>query len=136
VIRAFSRPQALLRRCDTPLLMAATSRAIDLAEAHGWSAATLTGVSYGLKAVLDGHNGDNPVPLSQVRRQVRPRRHSSATRIAEVLAELELLRDDTTAAIRAWIDHSSSALPAGFRRDIRAWLVVLLDGDARTRPRS
>ncbi|HEV8279278.1 MAG TPA: site-specific integrase [Streptosporangiaceae bacterium] len=129
-------PEALLRRCDTPLLMAATCRAIDLAEAHGWSAATLTGVFYGLKAVLDGHTGDNPVPLSQVRRQVRPRRHSSATRIAEVLAELELLRDDTTAAIRAWIDHSSSALPAGFRRDIRAWLVVLLDGDARTRPRS
>ena len=27
-------------------------------------------------------------------------------------------------------------LPAGFRSDIRAWLVVLLDGDARTRSRS
>ena len=29
-----------------------------------------------------------------------------------------------------------SELPAGFRRDIRAWLVVLLGGDARTRSRS
>jgi integrase len=116
--------------------MAATCRAIDLAEAHGWSAATLTGVFHGLKAVLGGPNGGNPVPLSQIRRQMRPRRHSSATRIAEVLAELDLLHDDTTAAIRAWIGHSTRALPAGFRHDIRAWLVVLLDGGARTRPRS
>jgi hypothetical protein len=32
--------------------------------------------------------------------------------------------------------NTVSELPAGFRRDIRAWLVVLLDGDARTRSRS
>ena len=36
--------QMLLRRCDSPLLLAATGHAIDLAEARGWSAATLTGV--------------------------------------------------------------------------------------------
>jgi integrase len=67
---------------------------------------------------------------------VRPRRHSSASRIAEVLAELGLLHDDNAAAIRAWIDRRTGELPAGFRSDIRAWLVVLLDGEARTRPRS
>jgi integrase len=128
--------QMLLRRRGSPLLLAATGHAIDLAEARGWSAATLTGVFYGLKAVLEGHSGDEPVPLTQVRWRVQSRRHSSATRIAEVLAEMELLHDDTTAAIRAWIDHSTSELPAGFRRDIHAWLTVLLDGDARTRPRS
>jgi len=129
-------PEMLIQRCDTPLLLAATRCAIALAEAHGWSLATVTGVFYGLKAVLDGHTGDDPVLLSQVRQRVRPRSHSSATRIAEVLAELELLRDDTTAAIRTWIDRGTGELPAGFRRDIRAWLVVLLDGDARARPRS
>src|SRR5262249_21122325 len=37
---------------------------------------------------------------------------------------------------RPWIGHSTSELPAGFRGDIHAWLPVLLDGDARTRPRS
>ena len=129
-------PQMLLQRCDTPLLLAATRCAIGLAEARGWSAATIAGVFYGLKAVLDGHTGDGAVPLSQVRQRVRPRSHSSATRIAEVLAELEMLHDDTTAAIRAWIDRRTGELPAGFGRDVRAWLVVLLDGDARTRPRS
>jgi hypothetical protein len=126
----------LMQRCDTPLLLAATRSAIVLAEARGWSAATTTGVFYGLKAVLDGHTGDDPVPLSQVRQRVRPRSHSSATRIAEVLAELDLLHDDTTAAIRTWIDRRTGELPAGFRRDIRSWLVVLLDGDTRSRPRS
>jgi hypothetical protein len=128
--------QTLLRRCDSPLLLAATGHAIDLAEARGWSAATFTGVFYGLRAVLEGHSGDEPVPLTQVRQRVPPRSHSSAIRIAEVLAELELLQDDTTAAIRAWIDRRTGELPAGFRRDVRAWLMVLLNGDARSRPRS
>src|SRR5205823_6391814 len=109
--------EMLIQRCDTPLLLAATRCAIVLAEARGWSAATTTGVFYGLKAVLDGHTGDDAVPLSQVRQRVRPRSHSSATRIAEVLAEMELLHDDTTAAIRTWIDRRAGELPAGFRRD-------------------
>jgi hypothetical protein len=127
-------PEMLVRRCDTPLLLAATRCAIVLAEARGWSAATTTGVFYGLKAVLTDHTADDPIPLSQVRQRVRPRSHSSATRIAEILAEMELLHDDTTAAIRTWIDRRTGDLPAGFGRDVRAWLVVLLDGDARTRP--
>jgi hypothetical protein len=105
----------LMQRCDTPLLLAAARCAIDLAEVRGWSTATITGVFYGLRAVLDGHCGGGPVPLSQVRERVRPRSHSSATRIAEVLAELGLLHDDTTAAIRAWIDRCAGELPAGFR---------------------
>ena len=51
-----------MQRCDTPLLLAATRCAIDLAEVRGWSAATITGVFYGLKAVLDGHTGGRPGP--------------------------------------------------------------------------
>ena len=102
-----------MRRCDTPLLLAATGCAVALAEARGWSAATVTGVFYGLKAVLDGRAGDGPVLLSQVRQRVRPRSHSSATRIAEVLAEAGLLHDDTTAAIRTWIDRRTGELPPG-----------------------
>ena len=41
-----------------------------------------------------------------------------------------------TSNIDTWIDRRTGELPAGFGRDVRAWLVVLLDGDARTRPRS
>jgi hypothetical protein len=47
----------LLQRCDTPLLLAATRCAIGLAEARGWSAATIAGVFYGLKAVLADRTG-------------------------------------------------------------------------------
>ena len=112
--------EMLIQRCDIPLLLAATRCAIDLAEARGWSAATTTGVFYGLKAVLDGHTGGDPVPLPQVRQRARPRRHSSATRITDVLAEMELLHDDTTAAIRTWIAGRTGDLPAGFGSDVRA----------------
>jgi hypothetical protein len=66
-----------------------------------------------LELALDGHTGGDPVPLSQVRQRARPRSHSSATRIAEVLAELGLLHDDTTAAIRTWIDRRTGELPPG-----------------------
>src|SRR3954451_20957578 len=38
--------------------------------------------------------------------------------------------------MRAWIDSRCETLPAGFRGEVRAWLLVLLDGDARARPRS
>jgi integrase len=39
-------------------------------------------------------------------------------------------------AIRSWIDDRTAELPAGFAGDVRAWLLVLLDGDSRARPRS
>ena len=105
-------PEMLLERCDTPLL-AVIRCAIVLAEARGWSAATITGVFYGLKAVLAGHTGEDLALLSEVRERVRPRSHSSATRIVEVLAEVELLHEETTAAIRAWIDRRTGELAAG-----------------------
>jgi hypothetical protein len=59
----------LIQRRDTPLVLAATRCAIVLAEVRGWSVATTTALFYGLKAVLDGPTGDDPVPLSQVRQR-------------------------------------------------------------------
>jgi integrase len=53
-----------------------------------------------------------------------------------VLEDLQLLHDDTTLAILAWIDRRTGELPTGFAGDVRAWLLVLLDGDARNRARS
>src|SRR5256886_7178160 len=38
----------------------------------------------------------------------------NAHRLAEVLGELDLLEDDTTPAIRTWIDRCTGELPAGF----------------------
>ncbi|MEU6541253.1 hypothetical protein [Streptomyces sp. NPDC047000] len=39
-------------------------------------------------------------------------------------------------AIRSWNDDRTAELPAGFAGDVRAWLLVLLDGGSRARPRS
>jgi hypothetical protein len=118
------------------LVLDAGRQAITLGEVYGWSPATVIGVLYGLKDLLDGHADTGPIPLSEVRRRLRRRRHSSVSRVAAVLSDLGLLRDDTTAAIRVWVERRTSELPAGFRGDVRAWLFALLDGDARTRPRS
>jgi hypothetical protein len=56
--------------------------------------------------------------------------------VAQVLDDLGLFVDDIVPTMRSWIDSRCETLPAGFRTEVRAWLLVLLDGDARARPRS
>lgn len=75
--------------------------------------------------VLDGRPAGERVTLTEVR--TRTPRHASSPRVAEVLADLGLLDDDTTPAIRQWIHRRASELPAGFAEPVRAWLGVLLD---------
>jgi integrase len=53
-----------------------------------------------------------------------------------VLAEHEVLEDDTVSSISAWIDRKCGEFPDGFRVEIRAWLLELQAGGERTRPRS
>jgi integrase len=94
----------------------------------------LRSVLDGLTHVLDGRPVDEPVARTEVR--TRTPRHASTPRVAEVLADLGLLHDDTAPAVRSWIDRRTSQLPVGFAEVIRTWLLVLLDGDTRARPRS
>ena len=117
-----------------PALRAAAACAQQLGQAHGWNRSTIRLVLDGLAVVLDGHTAGERVTLTEIR--TRTPRHASSPRVAEVLAALGLLDDDTTPAIRAWIDRRTSELPDGFAQAARAWLLVLLDGDARARPRS
>jgi integrase len=115
-------------------LRAAALRAQQLGEAHGWSPSTIRCAMDGLTVLLAGRATGEPVTATEIR--TRTPRRASNLRVAEVLSELELLADDTTPAIRSWIERRTGELPAGFAADIRAWLLVLLDGDARARPRS
>jgi integrase len=119
---------------DNPTLLAAAACAQQLGEAHGWSRSTIRLVLDGLAVVLDGHIAGDRVTLTEIR--TRTPRHASTPRVAEVLAALGLLNDNATAAIRAWIDRRTGELPDGFAGAIRAWLLVLLDGSTRARPRS
>ena len=84
--------------------------------------------------VLDGRTAGERVTLTEIR--ARTSRHASVPRVAEVLAALDLLEDDSTPAVRSWIERRTGELPQGFAAAVRAWLLVLLDGDARARPRS
>ncbi|MFE7393302.1 hypothetical protein [Streptomyces sp. NPDC057582] len=115
-------------------MRAAAAHAKQLGDAHGWSPSLIRCAMDGLTAVLEGRQPGTPVKLTEI--PTRIPRQASSHRVAEVLAHLDLLDDDSTLAIRTWIDRRAGDLPAGFAADVRAWLLVLLDGDSRTRPRS
>jgi hypothetical protein len=119
---------------DNTLLRAAADHAVQLAEAHSWSGSTTRCTIDGLALLLDGRSADQPVLLSEIR--TRTSRYTPVPRVAEVLAGLGLFADDSISCMRPWIDLRTSQLPAGFAADVREWLLVLLNGDARTRPRS
>jgi hypothetical protein len=121
-------------RSADPALRAAAACARQLGETHGWSPSTIRCALDGLMVLLDDRAADERVTLTEIR--TRTPRHTSAPRVAEVLAGLDLLADDSTPAIRSWAERRSGDLPAGFADAVRAWLLVLLDGDTRTRPRS
>jgi integrase len=117
-----------------PLLRGAAERARQLGEANGWSSSTTRCTIDGLAVLLDGRPDGERVTLTEIR--ARTSRHTSAPRVAEVLAGLGLLEDDTVPAVRAWIGRRAAQMPPGFAAAVRDWLLLLLDGDARTRPRS
>jgi integrase len=85
-------------------------------------------------ALLDGRPAGERVTLTEIR--VRTPRHASTLRVADVLAGLGLLEDDSAPAVRSWIERRTGELPDGFAVAVRSWLLVLLDGDTRARPRS
>ena len=115
-------------------LRAAADRARQLSKTHGWSPSTLRCALDGLMVLLDGRPAGERVTLTEIR--ARTPRHTSTPRVAEVLAGLGLLEDDSIPAVRSWIERRAGELPDGFAAAVRAWLLVLLDGDTRARPRS
>lgn len=53
-----------------------------------------------------------------------------------VSPNLGLLDDDSVPAVRSWVERRTGELPPGSADVVRAWLLLLLDGDDRHRPRS
>lgn len=119
---------------DNPVLRSAAAHARQLGEANGWSPSLVRCAMDGLTVVLGECPPGKPVKLTEVRARIP--RHASSLRVAEVLIDLELLEDDNVLAVRSWIENRTAELPAGFASDVRAWLLVLLDGDSRAKPRS
>lgn len=119
---------------DDLVLRAAARHARQLGLARGWSRSTTICVLDGLVTVLPERPTGELVPLSEVRS--RPHRRVSRPRLIEVLTDLGLLADDSTASIRSWIQRVTTDLTPGIGEPTKHWLTVLLDGDARARPRS
>jgi hypothetical protein len=117
---------------DSQPLRAAAERVRQLGEAHGWSSSTIRCAIDGLAVLLDGRPGGVRVTLTEIR-ALTPRH---ASRVAEILAGLGLLEDDAVPAVRAWIGWRIAGLPPGFAVTVRDWLLALLDGGTRSRPRS
>ncbi|MEW2258163.1 hypothetical protein [Streptomyces sp. NPDC047869] len=119
---------------DNLALRSASAHAEQLGEANGWSPSLVRCAMDGLTAVLEHRPPGKPVKLTEIR--TRMPRHASSFRVAEVLADLDLLEDDSASSIRSWIDDRTGELPDGFAGAVYAWLLVLLDGDRRAKPRS
>jgi hypothetical protein len=135
VVRDLSRYDAELHaEPGNAVLAAAAHRLAGIAEERGWSAEVERMTRQGLLTVLSSRVEGEPVPRTEVNQL--PALKFPAVRVAEVLAELGLLIEDQQPAIRQWIDRRADELPAGFRDDVRDWLIWLHEGDKRTRPRS
>lgn len=112
----------------------AAEHARQLGQTHGWSTSTIRCTIDGLTTLLDDLPPGGRVRSSQVRARIPQK--APILRVTEVLTDLDLVDDDTTPAIRSWIDRNTEQLPPGFAEPVRAWLLTLLDGDRRARPRS
>lgn len=119
-----------------PTMQVVLRHAGQAAEIADWSTSSRWRVLAGLRAVLEGHPEGEPVQLSDLQAVTGVSRGSRLARMAQVLDELGLLVDDIVPTMRAWIEQSCQAVPPGFRAEVRAWLLLLLEGDQRARPRS
>jgi hypothetical protein len=140
VVRRPAAPPRLVDRVEG-LAAASASRAVverafQTAEIAGWSTLSLQRVLAGLQLVVDSRPDADPIPVSELRVLLGVTRGVRLARVAQVLDDLGLLVDDGVPTMRSWIEDRCQTLPAGFRTEVQAWLLVLLDGDARARPRS
>jgi integrase len=119
---------------DNPVLVAAAIYARELGAAHDWSGEITNRCLDALVTLMAGRSTGDRVPLTEVR--TRPHRLASRRRLVEILSHFDLLEDDTESPIRAWIDRVTAELPPGFAEPSHHWLLTLLLGDARSRPRS
>ncbi|MBU3061935.1 hypothetical protein KO481_10405 [Nocardia sp. NEAU-G5] len=105
-----------------------------MAHVGGWSLETLRRRGDQLRRVLAANGEDRPIRLSQVRAELGNVWQSRIA--ARVLEQCGRLVDDTESPTRQWIDRRTATLPPGFRDDVRAWMLVLHEGEERARPRA
>lgn len=119
----------------SPTHRAVLERVIESAQLVGWRAQTLDRTLAGLRRVFEGHPDGQPVRRSQLNSELGAAT-SSARLAGMVLSDMGLFTADTEPTMRQWIDRQCEALPEGFRVEVRTWLITLLEGGERAKPRS
>ncbi|WP_327415338.1 site-specific integrase [Streptomyces sp. NBC_01233] len=117
------------------MLGTARKYAIRLGEERGWTVYLHRQVHKALGRLLTGLPDGGRISHTALRQQLAGT-NLPMRRTAEILAALDLLDEDRASAAREWIERRTAELPDGFAADVRGWLLWLLDGDARTRPRA
>lgn len=121
--------ELLAAQGTTDLQRSVFSRAADLAEAGGWTPKAVSTLLRGLREVLGAEKSDQFVRLRCVRAALPA--PAAAKLAAAVLAEHEVLEDDTVPSTVAWIERKCAEFPDGFRAEVRAWLLELHAGGDR-----
>lgn len=98
---------------------------------HGWSPALRARAR---ETVINAIN-DGPAGARVTRRDLRVC-GGPVTLLAPILAGLDLLDDPPVDPLAALIARRTTGLPAGMRGDLAAWITVLRDGGARSRPKT
>ncbi|EHR59192.1 site-specific integrase [Saccharomonospora cyanea] len=117
----------------SPVQFAVLGQLLNLAQVGNWTAITLRRQAAGLLRVLADHPEGQRVRRSLLDAALGAGRARVA---ASILASCGLLIEDTVPGIRIWVDRQAATLPENFQADVRAWLLALLDGEERARPRS
>jgi integrase len=117
-----------------PHIAAAWAAAQRSAYTLGWSPGVLAAVRGTLLAALCCRPADEPVRYSEL--VPLAAKDLSVERAADVLASIGMLDDDRPGPLnKALQQHLKDVAPA-IRADVQDWLVQLIEGTSRTRPRS
>jgi integrase len=119
---------------DNPWLAWGLHLAHLYAEARGLDSLIAGSLNRTLVMLLADHAPGETIRFSDIHRARRPGTNS-AQHAAHVLQQMEVLHDDRTRAIDAWLDRKLDAIAPAIARQVRAWALVLLDGGPRSKPR-
>lgn len=119
---------------DAGVVAAAQQYARAFGEERGWTIHVHRTVHRALARLLTGLPPGERVSHTELRRRLSGT-NLPMRRTAEVLAALDLLDEDREPAPRVWVDRRTRELPDGFAEDLHGWMLWLLEGDKRTRPR-
>ena len=120
---------------DNPYLAWALHVAHTTAEARGWSPVARMAMQRTLVPLLADYTGTDPLYASEVHALARGNCIGVGL-VLDVLAGAGIVVDDRPPTFACHLERALTPLPAVIARDVRAFAYAMIEGTARTRPRS